>query len=203
MGIWGQVAAGLGASAGSIIGQHMANRANKDMQRNYNEFTAGQTAQQMAFQREMANTAHQREVEDLKAAGLNPILSANGGANVPSGAGGQGTTTSIENELDITSGISTALETMRLKKDLKLADANIKNIDQDTKKKAQERATSKAMEASLTNSAKATQQNMNIKAPAETLMNTLDNLQKIMNWRMGTGSAPKQLKNFDDERRLP
>lgn len=75
IGIGGAAALPLLGGVGNYLGQKEANEINIQLGR-----------EQMAFQERMSSSAHQREVKDLIAAGLNPLLSANAGASSPAGA---------------------------------------------------------------------------------------------------------------------
>lgn len=75
----------LALSAGiSTAGGLYTNSQNRKAQKSINEQALNVAALNNATQIEMANSAHQREISDLRKAGLNPILSAGGsGASVP------------------------------------------------------------------------------------------------------------------------
>lgn len=113
----GIISGGMGAVGGWIQNEGMSSNADK----------------QMHFQRGMSDTAHQREVADLRAAGLNPILSALG-SGAPSAPGAMAPVSNLGEGLS--KGVDTALAIRSQNKELESKDAAISNVKADTANKS-------------------------------------------------------------------
>jgi len=76
-----------------------------------------QQKRSLGFQREMAKKAHQYEVEDLRSAGLNPILSGTGGPGARASGGAAAPATNFASTAVATRRLNQELENMKAQKD--------------------------------------------------------------------------------------
>lgn len=118
---------GTVSSISGYLGQREANETNIQIAR-----------EAMDFEERMSSTAHQREVEDLIAAGLNPILSATGGsgASTPSGQ-----TAKVENEMSSAINSAQAFMQIALQKaelDKKVTETNLNKQRQNIQQPAEQ-----------------------------------------------------------------
>lgn len=111
----GNALGGIFNSGGSLAASFMSyNSAKKLLQ------------QQQDFQERMSNTAHQREVADLRAAGLNPILSATGGSGASTPTGGS------PSSIDYDNPVATALQYKQMRENIDLTKEQKENYKADS-----------------------------------------------------------------------
>lgn len=119
----GSAISGIAGSALGFIGQQQTNQKSWDIAQASNQASAEQAQKQMDFQERMRATQYQTAMEDMKKAGLNPMLAASqGGAGTPTGAMGQVSSANFKSP--VSAGVSSYAQYSALAADTNLKDTN-------------------------------------------------------------------------------
>lgn len=154
--MWEAAIGALGNIAGGVIGAQGAANNNSAMM----NFNAQESQKNRDFQERMANTAYQRAMGDMRAAGLNPILAySQGGAASPGGNAAH--VSGLENGMEAMGrGVSSAAQ-------LATRNAELSQITQNTRTgKSQEQLNEASAELHKANVAKANQETVTSAATA-------------------------------------
>jgi len=117
--VWPLLAAAAIPAVASAFGQHRANQTNVRLSREGMAFEGDQVRQQMAFQERMSGTSYQRATEDMRLAGINPMLAyAQGGASTPGGGAASGAAATVQDVVG--PAVASAQHARRLDQELKL-----------------------------------------------------------------------------------
>lgn len=114
----------------SLAGGIMSNIWGDERQEKSNQFNAQQAQLNRDFQERMSNTQYQRGMEDMRKAGLNPILAySKGGASAPSGSAASSVSPApVSNAVE--NAVSSAQQSKRLNSEVAKQALEMENLKQ-------------------------------------------------------------------------